>query len=120
MQRYYDTLLEEQRGQFNIVVDKTWEDLHPGDLFDDSVTDIKEICRKIDSGLLDWFVLRARVYYEGVELASEIVGGFLYEDCREVLTDGVAEDLIDEAIDAAIKEALRMKGSFDKLVLPVV
>jgi len=120
MTRHYDKLLEEQRGVFTVVVDKTWEDLHPGDLFDDSVTDIAEVCRKIDRGLLDWFILRARVYYEGVELASEIVGGFLYEDASEVLTDGVAEDLIDEAIDGAIKEALRLKGSFDKLVLPTV
>jgi hypothetical protein len=120
MQHHWDQLLETPRGPFTVIVDKTWEDIHPGDLFDDTVTDIAEVCRKIDRGLLDWFILRARVFYEGVELSSEIVGGFLYEDCREVLTDGVAEDLIDEAIDGAIKEALRLKGSFDKLVVPTV
>jgi len=120
MQKHWDQLLEETRGVFTVVVDKTWEDIHPGDLFDDSVTDIGEICGKIDRGLLDWFILRARVYYEGVELASELYGGFLYEDAREVLTDGTAENLINEAIDSAIKEALRLKGSFDKLVVPSV
>ena len=120
MQKHWDQLLEETQGVFTVIVDKTWEDIHPDQCFDDTVTDIAEVCRKIDRGLLDWFILRARVYYEGVELASEIYGGFLYEDAREVLTDGTAENLIDEAIDSAIKEALRLKGSFDKLVLPTV
>jgi inorganic pyrophosphatase len=120
MQKHWDQLQEDTRGPFTVIVDKTWEDLHPGDLFDDSVTDIKEICRKIDGGQLDWFVLRARVFFEGVELSSDIVGGFLYEDAGEVLTDGVAEDLIDQAMESAVKEALRMEGLFDTLVLPSI
>jgi hypothetical protein len=115
MQRYYDTLLEETRGQFEIIVDKTWEDISPWDLFDDSITDIKEICRKIDDHQLDWFMLRARVFYEGVELADDIVGGFLYEDAREVLRDGVAEDLIETALEGAKKQALEMKRKFQEL-----
>ena len=104
MQRYYDTLLEEQRGPFTVIVDKTWEDLHPNDCFDDTVTDIKEICDKIDRGVLDWFMLRTRVLFDGHELASDYVGGFLYEDAREVLTDGTAEDMIENTIEQA-KEA---------------
>ena len=120
MQRYYDVLLEETRGQFDIVVDKTWEDISPWDLFDDSITDIKEICRKIDDHQLDWFMLRARVFYAGVELASDIMGGFLYKDAREVLKDGVAEDLIENVLDDARKAGIKMKESFDKLVIPAV
>jgi hypothetical protein len=101
MQRYYDTLLEEQRGPFTVIVDKTWEDLHPNDCFDESVTDIKELCNKIDRGVLDWFMLRVRVLFDGHELASDYVGGFLYEDAREVLRDGTAEDMIAHTISEA-------------------
>ena len=117
MQRYYDTLLEEDRGQFHVIVDKTWEDLHPNDCFDESVTDIKEICEKIDRGTLDWFMLRVRVFFDGVELASDYIGGFLYKDAREVLTDGTAEDMIYCAIEDAKKEAMNMKQRFADLVI---
>lgn len=101
MQRHYDTLLEEQRGPFTVIVDKTWEDLHPNDCFDESVTDIKEICDKIDRGSLDWFMLRTRVLFDGHELAADYVGGFLYDDAREVLRDGTAEDMIAGTIEEA-------------------
>jgi len=113
--RYYDTLAEFDRGAFHIVVDKTWEDIHPRDLFDDSCCDIDEICSKIDRGLLDWFILRARVFYEGVELAYDTCGGFLYEDAREVLKDGVAEDIIGQAMAEALKQAQVMKAKFAQL-----
>ena len=115
MSRHWDTLLEETRGQYTVIVDKTWEDIHPEMCFDESVTDIEEICRKIDRCELDWFMLRARVFYEGVELADDIVGGFLYEDAREVLRDGVAEDLIETALEGAKKQALEMKRKFQEL-----
>jgi hypothetical protein len=115
MVKYWDVLLEEQRGPYLVIVDKTWEDIHPRDLFDDSCWDIDEICSKIDRGLLDWFMLRARVFYEGVELASDLCGGFLYEDAREVLKDGTAEDLIGEALAEALKQAQVMKAKFAQL-----
>jgi hypothetical protein len=52
------------------------------------------MARKIDRGDLDYFMLRARVLFNELELGEHIVGGFLYEDAREVLRDGMAEDLI--------------------------
>jgi hypothetical protein len=115
MQRYYDTLLEEQRGPFTVVVDKTWEDLHPNDCFDESVTDIKEICDKIDRGVLDWFMLRVRVLFDGHELASDYVGGFLYEDAREVLRDGTAEDMISCATEQAKEAAATLFHKLQRL-----
>lgn len=99
--RYWTELARFEREGFEIIVDKTWEDISPKDLFDDSITDIDEICRKIDSYDLDWFMLRARALVDGHELGSHLVGGFLYEDARETLTDGTAEDLIYEAIGEA-------------------
>lgn len=120
MTRHYTTLLDQQRGHYRVIVDKTWEDLHPNDLFDESVTDIQEICKKIDSGHLDWFMLRVRVTYEGVELHEDYVGGFLYEDAEEVLKDGTAEDVISCALDEANKAAAVMKQKFAQLDLAAV
>ena len=115
MTRYYDTIGEFERDGFDIIVDKSWEDLHPRDCFDDSVTDIKELCKDIDSGELDWFMLRVRVMVEGLELAEEYLGGCLYKDAREVLTDGTADDLIDQALDSAKPKIYRLKQKFAEL-----
>lgn len=90
--RHYEELLREQRGPFTVVVDKTWEDLSPRDCFE--ADDVEEICRKIDNCTYDWFMLRTRVFFQDVELAANYLGGCLYEDAREVLTDGTAEDQI--------------------------
>jgi hypothetical protein len=114
--RYYDTLATMQREGFEIIVDKSYEDLNPRDCFDDTVTDIDEIIKDIDRGHLDWFMLRVRALVDGHELGSAYLGGMLYEDPTECLTDGSAEDMICEAIAEARKEALRLVGSLSKVV----
>ncbi len=111
--RHYDELLREQRGPFTVVVDKTWEDLSPRDMFEEDDTD--EICRKIDNGTYEWFMLRTRIFFEGVELSCEYLGGCLYEDAKEVLTDGMAEDQIYQALLNAKKEAADIKEKFAAL-----
>ena len=115
MQRYYDTIAEFERDGFDIIVDKSYEDLHPRDCFDDSVTDIKQLCEDIDSGKYDWFMLRVRVLVEGLELGSAYLGGCLYSDAREVLTDGTAEDLIGEALKEAKRDVYRLSKKFQEL-----
>jgi hypothetical protein len=55
-QRHWDVLLEETRGQLTVIVDKSWEDIHPSDCFDTSINpdtgkpyyDVNEMCYKID------------------------------------------------------------------------
>ncbi len=123
--RHYDTLAEYDRDGFNVIVDKTWEDCHPRDLFDTSIDpdtnkpyyDVDDMCSKIDRGELDWFMLRVRVMHEDVELAVDYVGGFLYEDAREVLTDGVAEDMIESALAEARKRVPELIKGLSKLVV---
>jgi hypothetical protein len=115
--RYYELVMEQQRGPYTVIVDRTYEDIHPQDCFDDSCYDIKEICRKIDMGLLEWFMLRTRVLYEGVELAEEFLGGLLYDDPNEVLTDGTAEDQIYQALENAKKAAVEYKRKFEILTV---
>ena len=113
--RYYDQLAEYEREGYTIIVDKSYEDLDPKDLFDDSVTDIKQLCEDINSGQLDWFMLRVRVLVEGLELAEEFLGGCLYADAREVLSDGTAEDIIDQAMTHAQGQVYRLSRKFTEL-----
>ena len=115
MTRYYDEIDSFERNGFTVIVDKSYEDLHPSDCFDDSVTDIKELCADIERGKLDWFMLRVRIMVDEYELASEYLGGCLYENPRDVLTDGTAEDLIDQAMVTARREVYRMYKKFQNI-----
>jgi len=112
---YYDTLAEFERDGYDIIVDKTYEDLNPRDSFDESCTDIDEIVKDIDRGHLEWFMLRVRVLVEGLELGSAYLGGCLYEDPREILTDGTAEDFIAEAMVEAKSKVYRLSRVFGGL-----
>ena len=114
--RYYDTLATYERDGFEIIVDKTYEDLNPRDCFDDTCCDLDEIIKDIDRGHLEWFMLRVRALVDGHELGSAYLGGMLYEDPTECLTDGSAEDMIYQAIDEAKVEARRLVGSLSKVV----
>ena len=113
MQNYYETLAEYERDGFTVIVDKTYEDLNPRDCFD--TDDIEEIIKDIDRGHLEWFMLRVRVLVEGLELGSAYLGGCLYEDPREVLTDGIAEDFIDQAMKEARPKVYALKQKFAEL-----
>ena len=113
--RYYDTLAEFERDGYDIIVDKTYEDLNPRDSFDDTVCDIDEIIKDIDRGHLEWFMLRVRVLVEGLELGSAYLGGCLYEDPKEILTDGTAEDFIAEAMVEAKSKVYRLSRVFGGL-----
>ncbi len=121
--RYYDTLAEYDREGFNVIVDKTWEDLPLEDLFDTTIDpetgkpyyDVQDMYRKIERGDLDYFMLRVRAMYEDVELAVNYVGGFLYEDASEVLRDGTAEDMISETIEDAKKRVTQILEGLSKI-----
>jgi len=110
--RYWDELLREQRGDLEVVVDKSWEDCSIRDLFDDGCYDIADMEDRVNRGVLDWFMLRARVFVEGLEVGSSIVGGFMYEDARETLRDGTAEDLVSQAIDEAKPQFYKLSRVF--------
>ena len=111
--RYYDTLAEYQREGYTIIVDKTWEDIDPRGQFEEC--DVEEIVAKINDCTYDWFMLRVRVLAEGVELGSAYLGGCLYEDAKEVLSDGVVEDMIYDAMKEAKAEVYRLSRVFGGL-----
>ena len=111
--RHWDELATYDRDGYEIIVDKIWEDMDPNDLFE--TEDAPEICRKINDGTYDWFMLRVRVLVEGLEIGSSHVGGFLYEDARDVLKDGTAEDMIAEAMTEAKGQIYRLYRKFQDL-----
>lgn len=115
--REYDKLATYDRDGFVVIVDKTWEDIPLRDCFDDSCYDIKDMERKVNSYDLDWFMLRVRVLFDGHELGSHYLGGCLYEDAREVLKDGTAEDCIQEALHEAKQEVKRLKEKLNALAV---
>jgi hypothetical protein len=112
--RHYDELARFERDGFEVVVDKTWEDLHPRDCFE--VEDAERICVQVDEGSLDWFMLRVRVMFDGHEFGSSYLGGCCYEDAREVLTDGTMEDILYEAMKEAREEARRLVGALQRVI----
>ena len=115
MTRYYDEIGSFERDGFFVIVDKSYEEVHPRDLFDDTQFDIAEMCHNIEHGNLDWFMLRVRILVDGHEMASEHLGGCLYENARDVLTDGTADDLISYAMITAKREVYRMYKKFQEL-----
>jgi len=115
MTRHYEELDAFDRDGFFVIVDKTWEDISPRDCFDDSVTDMDQMCADIESGRLDWFMLRVRLMVDGYEMAAEYLGGMLYEDPRQVFIDGVVDDLIAQAMPSAKREVYRMYKTFQDL-----
>ena len=115
MARDYDEIDSFDRLGFTIIVDKTYEDLSPKDCFDDSCFNMKEMYDDIECGRLDWFMLRVRIMVDEYELASEFLGGCLYGDAREVLSDGTAEDLIATAMITAKREVYRMYKRFQDI-----
>ena len=96
--QFYQHLETLDRDGYEIVVDKTWEDVHPADLFDDSVCDLAEILEGIDSGLYEWFQLRVRVFLNHEEVGQSSLGGLLYAQPYDVFTDGTLGGLIEEAL----------------------
>ena len=126
--RYYDTLAEYDREGFNVIVDKTWEDLPLEDLFDTTTDpdtglpyyDVHKMYADIELGVLDYFMLRVRVMYEDVELAVNYVGGFLYEDASEVLRDGTAESMIGESLVDAKKRVTQILEGLSKIPVDLI
>ncbi len=117
MQRYWEPLDTRTVKGFDICIDTSYEEMHPGDLFDDTCYDIAEMCDKIDRGVLEWFIVRVRAMVDDVELGSAYLGGLLYDNRRDFLEDGLLEDLIDEA---TFQARIRAKTLTKKLVDIVV
>jgi len=110
MSRHYTHIATQTRGPFEVIVDRTWEDVDPWDQLSECFDDKDRLYRDIDSGKYEWFMLRVRVMFKGIDLATEYLGGCLYEDAEDVMTDGNAENIIGEALESARERALELKA----------
>jgi hypothetical protein len=94
----YETIKTEDTQGFHIVFSVRPEDIHPRASFDDSCHDIEDICNKIDNGTYVWFIARVEAYRHGVLLATDYLGGCLYENYQDFLSDGYYEDMVSNVI----------------------
>lgn len=123
MQHHWDLLDTIDYNEFTIRVHKTWEESHPSDFFDDVVdpvtgeSEVSNLCQKIDDGDLEWFVLRVQIFYTDMELGTAYLGGLLYSDSRDTLTDGTVNDLIVEASHEALAKIRELSGPFMMMAL---
>ena len=101
--QYYETIHTEDVNGFHIMCSVTHEDTHPRDLFDDTIDDIDEMCRKIDNGSIVWFVARVEAFKHGILLGTSYLGGNLYDNVKDFINDGSYEDMMQEAIQEAKK-----------------
>jgi hypothetical protein len=116
--RHYEEIARLERDGFEVIVDKTYEDIDPWDQLSECFDDRDELYRKINNYDLDWFMLRVRVMLDGHELGSHYLGGCLYDwnKVQDVMTDGTAEDCIAEALHEAKTEARRLVGSLQRVI----
>lgn len=113
MSNYYTTIHTEKFNGFDIVASICPEDIHPSNCFDNSIDpdtgkpyyDTDQMAEDIDNGKLEWFVLRVQAFKNGVLLGASYLGGNLYENSQDVITDGTYQDFRSESIDEA-KETL--------------
>lgn len=99
--QYWTQFHTEQHDKFTIVASWNYEDCPIADCFDESCDDIKEYERKVENGDLYWFILRVQVFLNGVMLGCDYLGGCMYENVEDVLTDGMYEDVKYQAIQQA-------------------
>jgi hypothetical protein len=115
MARYFDEIDSFERDGFTVIVDKTYEDIDPWDQLSECFDSKEQLYADIESGKYDWFMLRVRLMVDEYEITSEWLGGCLYENPREVLTDGTVDDLIATAMITAKREVYRMYKRFQDI-----
>ena len=98
----YTVLTTRNQDNFDIIIDYTWDDCPPNDTYAEC-ENMGQILADIESGKLEWFILRVRALRCGIELGCEYLGGNLYKNAEDILTDdpGLIQDLIDSAITQA-------------------
>lgn len=115
--RHYEHLATFERDGFEIVVDRASEDIDPWDQLSECFDDRNQLYADIESCKYDWFMLRVRALHDGSELSCSYLGGCLYEDARDVLTDGTVEDQLIEVLAEAKQEFKRLKEKSDAIAV---
>jgi hypothetical protein len=109
----YYTVKEFRYAEFDIIVDWTYEHCSVRDCFDETEEQFQEMERRQEAYLDTHYIARVRAMYDGVEMGSSSLGSCYAYDCspEDDINDGISgylEDMIEEAVDDARTEAVRM------------
>lgn len=109
----YYTVKEFKYAEFDIIVDWTYEHCSVRDCFDETEEQFQEMERRQEAYLDTHYIARVRAMYDGVEMGSSSLGSCYAYDCspEDDINDGIGgylEDMIEEAVDDARAEAVRM------------
>lgn len=111
--RFWNYVETRKIGQFSVILDWTYEDSALRDCFDETVSDIAEMERRCNDYTDTHYVARVRVFYDGHEMGSSVLGSCYAYDCdpaddMQAGIDGYLEDMIDEALDEARGRCVEM------------
>lgn len=112
---HYEEIVKFEKNGLTVIVDKTDETIPLDMTLDESVYDLNDIAEKIKNYTYEYFILRVRVMYKDYELESNTIGGCLYEDAKEVLTDGTADSLIEQTFKDAQERLKELALSLQEL-----
>lgn len=105
---YYETIKTETIDGFDITFSVGPEDMAPDWDFETDA-DRDELLRKIENGTFLWFVAKVTASKNGIELASDYLGGCCYESTDEFIEDAyyfdMVQNVISEAREAIVKLA---------------
>jgi hypothetical protein len=109
----YYTVKEFRYAEFDIIVDWTYEHCSVRDCFDETEEQYAEMERRQEAHLDTHYIARVRAMYDGVEMGCAVLGSCYAYDCspEDDINDGIGgylEDMIEEAVDQARDEAVRM------------
>lgn len=101
------------RLPYEIEVSWAYEEIPICEIFDDAVTDVREMERRCDAGVDTHFVVRVQAFWQGYELASDTLGSCYARDCapeQEIQAGlgGYIEDLIDDVVAEADRELIQL------------
>lgn len=109
----HDLRHEETIDGFTIRFYREDEDESPrGQFQNEDGSDDEDTIRKIDNGTYDWFCVKVTASKEGIQLASDYLGGCCYESFEDFLTpDGYAADMRADIIAEAKRVLAQLCGA---------
>lgn len=95
-------------GPFTYRYSHTWEESSIRDSFDDSEDWYKETERKIERGVMEWFILRVECLVGDLVLGADYLGGNLYESIDDAMREQFGGYLTEMENTAQIQAVLKL------------
>ena len=115
--------VEETRevDQFTVEISFAPDDTQLDLLFDTDADYYPELIENLESGFWQHMICKVAAYYDGTEMGTAYLGSIVAEDGAKWIADDPAQvdDLVDQAVDEARNEAVRMLDILKKDFLGV-